>query len=340
MTTRDIALAWRLFEANWYPLAAAGLALALVLAVTDFTLTPGSAAVSFGFVTVYAGFAYYNALKPERCDPKMVFALGSMAQIVMATVVMTPMTYAAAAVNLPLQDALLHRLDLAMGLDWRGYLAFVNDHPLVGMLLTDGYGMIRWPVFVIPVALALGGHYRRLQVFTLAFVLGLIATTIVSAFVPAIGTFYHLGLTAADYPHVHPAAYLEQLRDLPPVRDGTLRQLDLPHLTGLVTFPSFHAASAVLFAWALWPLRWMRIVTVVSNGLMLAATPIHGGHYFIDVAAGIAVAIVAIAAATWASRLVTAHAARALQDVPMPENPVYVFARSVQAGAETAGPRA
>ena len=251
MTTREIALAWRLFEANWIPLAATGLALAFVLTATDFSLTPGSEAVSFGFVVVYAAFAYYNALAPRRCEPWVVFALGSMAQVVMATVIMTPMTYAAAALNLPLQDALLARLDQAMGLDWRSYLAFVNDHPLVGTALTIGYGMIRWPIFVIPVALALAGQYRRLQVFTLAFTLGLVVTTIISAFVPAIGTFYHLGLTAADYPNLNPVAYLEQLRDLPPVRDGTLRRLDLPALTGLVTFPSFHAASAILFAWAL-----------------------------------------------------------------------------------------
>ena len=339
MTTREIALAWRLFEANWIPLAAAGLALALVLATTGFSLTPGSAAVSFGFVTVYTAFAYYNALASHRRDPKVVFALGSTAQIVMATVVMTPMTYAAAALNLPLQDSLLHGLDQAMGLDWRAYLAFVNDHPLIAMVLTDGYGMIRWPVFVIPVALALAGHYRRLQIFTLAFTLGLIATTIISALVPAIGTFYHLGLRAADYPHLNPAAYLEQLRDLPPVRAGTLRQLDLPALTGLVTFPSFHAASAVLFAWALWPMRWMRPIAVVSNGLMLAATPIHGGHYFIDILGGIAVAVAVIAAARWASRIVAAQAAREWQGVPEPDTPVFVFARSARAGAET-GPRA
>jgi PAP2 superfamily len=33
------------------------------------------------------------------------------------------------------------------------------------------------------------------------------------------------------------------------------------------------------------------------NGLMLAATPANGGHYFVDLFAGIAIAVVAIIAA-------------------------------------------
>ena len=36
---------------------------------------------------------------------------------------------------------------------------------------------------------------------------------------------------------------------------------------------------------------------VLTNGLMLLATPIGGGHYFIDVFAGIGIAVLAIAAA-------------------------------------------
>jgi membrane-associated phospholipid phosphatase len=87
------------------------------------------------------------------------------------------------------------------------------------------------------------------------------------------------------------------VRDLAPVRDGTLRHLELFGLAGIVTFPSFHAASAVLYAWALWPLWWMRPIAIIANGAMLASTPIDGGHYFIDLAAGIGVAVLAIAAA-------------------------------------------
>ena len=113
----------------------------------------------------------------------------------------------------------------------------------------------------------------------------LLATTIISALVPAIGVYQQIGLDPATLKNINPGAYLDQLRDLPPTRDGMLRHLDLLDLGGIVTFPSFHAASAMLYAWALWPLRWMRPIALLVNGTMLAATPLNGGHYFIDVIA-------------------------------------------------------
>ena len=66
---------------------------------------------SLGFVAVYAGFAYANARAPARRDPQVMFVLGSTAQVVLVTVVMSPLTYVAAAANFPLQDAnlLAHR---------------------------------------------------------------------------------------------------------------------------------------------------------------------------------------------------------------------------------------
>ena len=138
--------------------------------------------------------------------------------------------------------------------------------------------------------LAAKGLYRRIAEFTFAFGLALIATTLIAALVPAIGVYQQIGLDPASLPNLEAGAYLEQLRDLPPTRDGTLRHLDLLGLAGIVTFPSFHAASAVLYSWALWGARWIRPIVVVANGALLLATPIVGSHYFIDIFAGIAIA--------------------------------------------------
>ncbi|WP_165405695.1 phosphatase PAP2 family protein [Bradyrhizobium genosp. SA-3] len=73
-----------------------------------------------------------------------------------------------------------------------------------------------------------------------------------------------------------------------------MRLLDAFQLGPLLTFPSFHAVSAVLYMWVLWPIRWVRGIGVLWNGVMLAATPIGGGHYFVDVFAGVVVAIASI----------------------------------------------
>ena len=310
MTRREAVIAWRLLELNWIPLLAMCAAFALVVAASSFSFEPVGLAICFAVIAVYAGLAYYNAKMPHRRDPQIVFALGATAQLALVIVIMGPLTYLAAAADFPMQDANLHAIDLMLGLDWRAYLNFVNDHPLLAEWLSAGYSMIKWPILGIPIVLAAAGRFRRLQEFTLAFSLALIVTTVVSAFVPAIGTYYQLGLTAADYPNLYPRAYLDQLRDLPLVRDGSLRYLDLFALTGIVTFPSFHAASAALYAWAFWPVRWARPIGIVANGAMLAGTPIDGGHYFIDLIAGVAVTVLAVMAAKRVSRALEGVAER------------------------------
>ena len=51
------------------------------------------------------------------------------------TALMTPLTYVAGAANFPLQDANLLAIDRALGLDWLGYVEFVNDRPLLATWL-------------------------------------------------------------------------------------------------------------------------------------------------------------------------------------------------------------
>jgi hypothetical protein len=293
----EVQAAWLLFKANWAMLAIIAAAFALGIGFAGFSFNPADLLFSLGFVAVYAAFAHANARSPVRRDPQVMFVLGATAHIVLITVLMAPLTYVAAALNLPLQDANLYALDRMLGLDWRGYVLFVDAHPAVAGALSYGYTMIRWPIFAIPVLLAAIHHYRRLEEFTLAFGLALIVTTIVSALVPAIGVYQQIGLDPATLSHIDPRAYVDQVRDFAPVREGALRHLNLFALAGIVTFPSFHAASAALYAWALWPVRWMRPLALLANGAMLVSTPIVGGHYFVDLVAGVVVAVLAILAA-------------------------------------------
>ncbi|WP_198165005.1 phosphatase PAP2 family protein [Rhodoplanes sp. Z2-YC6860] len=295
-----------MFVVNWIALGAVAAAFGAALLLTGFSVAPRAAIIGGGFVAVYGGFSFFNAFAVKRRDPQVVFVLGNTAQIVLITLLMAPFTYVAAAANFPMADAKLLAIDQFLGLDWLGYVTFVNERPLLATWLDFGYMMIRWPLFIIPVALAASGKFRRLQVYTLAFLIALIVTTIISTMIPAIGVYQQLGVSVTDFQNLNPIAYLGQLRDLPLVRNGSLRALDLDLLSGIITFPSFHAASALLYGWALWGSPWFRPVAIIANLAMLAATPITGGHYFIDVVAGLAVAAVAIVIAKEISRHVAA----------------------------------
>jgi membrane-associated phospholipid phosphatase len=60
---------------------------------------------------------------------------------------------------------------------------------------------------------------------------------------------------------------------------------------GIITFPSFHAALGIIFIAGLWPIPVLRWIGLIVNVLMIAATPVEGGHYFIDVLAGVVIAL-------------------------------------------------
>ncbi|HEY6834444.1 MAG TPA: phosphatase PAP2 family protein [Pseudolabrys sp.] len=305
MLQPDAQAAWRLLSFNWILLGLMALALGLAMALTGFSIAPSSALLPFAIVATYTGVGYYNAFRPHKRDPLVIFILASTGQVLLIPLLMTPMTYIATSAGLPLQDANLAAIDRALGLDWQAYFDFVCSHHTLLSGLVLAYAMIGWPVFGIPVALGFARQYRRIQEFTLAFGLALIITTALAMLLPAIGTYDIATLTRSDAPFTS-SAFLQHLHDFPSLRAGTLHHLDLMKLTGVISFPSFHAAAATLYLWAFWPVRWMRPIAVLANVSMLLATPIGGGHYFIDVFAGMAVAVAAVVAArattTWLLR--------------------------------------
>ena len=294
--------AFRLHAWNWMFLGLSAACFWIGVFVAGLQVTLAGVVYCYGVCCSLGAFAWWRFRRTAPMRLHTTFVIGSLAQVLLTTVIFAPATYVAATFSWPLQDAVLHSFDRALGLEWRAYLDFVNGQPWLGGLLSYGYKMIQWPIFAIPLVLGLCGHVLRLNQFVLAFAMALAVTTVVSAFVPAVAAYAHLGLSPADYGNIRPLADSEHLPDLQQLRAGTFGPLDITQVTGIVTFPSFHAASCLLYAWAFWPVRWLRPITLTANGLMLAATPIDGGHYFIDVFAGLAVAAAAICSAVLISR--------------------------------------
>jgi PAP2 superfamily len=313
MEERETAAVWNLFRLNWILICGVAIAFGLGLLLTDFQVRPQSYLIVLGVAGAYGSFGWRNAGSSTRQNPRIAFPLTAIAQIVVVIPVMTSISYVTTSVNLPLMDATLLAYDRALGFDFRSYLSFINERPWLIWILATGYRAIACWVLVIVVILPLAGYYRRVAEFIGAFTLALISTTCISAVVPAIGVYGELGLTVSDFSNIVPQGYYDTLRDAPLLRDGTLRSLDLLKLVGVLTFPSFHAVSAVLYAWALWPVRRFRPVNLFCNGAMIAATPVGGGHYLVDVIAGVAVAALSIFVSRRVSRAV------AMEGEPVPQ---------------------
>jgi hypothetical protein len=293
----EVMAAWSLFAFNWRLLAGITGVIVASLVTSKFYIQPTGYAAVFAVAGVYWWFGRRGALSSAQTHPKIYFSLIAVAQLALAVPVTATLTYIAASTDLPLQDARLLAWDRALGFDFRTLLDLTYRHRELVPPLAYSYSSIGTQLLIATLVLPLVGHYRRSAEMLCAYVLAILVTTIVSALVPAIGVYGALGLQPSDFPQLEPGGYYDTLRDAPLVRNGELRELSLMHLVGVLTFPSFHAVSAILYMWAFWPLRWVRPLAVIVNVVMLVATPLGGGHFLVDVLAGIAVALVAIGAA-------------------------------------------
>jgi len=89
------------------------------------------------------------------------------------------------------------------------------------------------------------------------------------------------------------------------LRAGADTALGLDDLKGLVSFPGFHAAAAVMLGWGYWSLPWLRWLFLALNVAMtLSAIPI-GGHDLADILAGILVAVLSILCARQSTNVST-----------------------------------
>ena len=211
-------------------------------------------------------------------------------------------SYPVAALSQGFVDATLQRIDVALRFDWLAWYRLVSEHRALQLLGIAAYQSI----YLTPAALlawfAATGRRRDAHHFLAAFWIAAILTLALFHWMPAIGPFALLWKGPIPY---MPTSELWQPDLIPVLRHHGERLVDLGQLRGLVSAPSFHAASGTLYiaaAWRCGPLRW--VLTGITSAMLLS-TPVEGTHYLIDLLLGAAVALVA-----WrlAGALVARHA--------------------------------
>jgi len=178
-------------------------------------------------------------------------------------------------------------LDRAAGLDFRVYLNFINDRPWLIHILSAAYCAITLPIWLIVIALPLTGHYRRTAEFISAFMVSLIATTLISTLIPATGVYGTIGFVQADFPAWCRNPITKHARDSGPAR----RLAQASQSLGIGWRPDVSEFSCHLgysLRRALWPLRWLRPFNLACNGAMLVCERQSRAALFCDVIAGAA----------------------------------------------------
>ncbi|WP_168788359.1 phosphatase PAP2 family protein [Paraburkholderia aromaticivorans] len=199
---------------------------------------------------------------------------------------MCVLSYLCVSVNAPLVERNLVRFDLAVGFDWVAAYQWVQTHPHVLRVLALAYDSGRWQLLTIPFILGLSGRREALSDFFFLLALASILLLVSSTPFPAASAFVYFNI---GDPNV-----VATVSDFAPLRNGTLRAIDLANSQGLVSMPSFHAALAVLFTYSLRRMPWFFGFAAALNLTMIISTPTQGGHYLADVVGGLLLAALTI----------------------------------------------
>ena len=223
--------------------------------------------------------------------------------------------YPLMALPLPLIDAYAASADALLGFHWPAFAELFRFHDNATWGMKIVYRSFSWQPAVVAIALCAASRIDRAWKFVTAAIFGLCITAFVGTLLPSLPAISHFG--------VKPWPLLETVRPDAPayvidqLKSGA-RFIDQPMLAGVIGFPSFHATSAVLFAWALFPIRSLRWPAVFFNIAMLVATVVMGAHYLVDVIAGCAIAIVSILlakkAVSWGAAARPIERLRALEE--------------------------
>lgn len=277
----------------WMIVGAVAATVLIAPAVSNFRLDWSSFAMPAGTCAVLlAGSWFYRT---RRVDPRLASALGCTAQIIAFGAVGAPLSYLAASFDLPLQDGVFDALDRVLGFDWPALFDFVTAQPVLFAVLRVAYVSFTVQASLVVLALAFFRQLLWLRVFVLSFILTALVTIAVAAVLPGVGA-WELHAMPSGPDSTMPIAQ-SSLPVFHALRDGTLRQLVAIGAEGIITFPSLHAAIGLILMVALWPIAGLRWIGIGVNAVMIAATPIDGMHYLVDVIAGLTIAVACVAAA-------------------------------------------
>jgi membrane-associated phospholipid phosphatase len=226
----------------------------------------------------------------------------SSALTVVATVILTRF-------STTFSDDALAEFDRFLGLNWLAVFGVFQRHPTLLEIARLAYQTFYWQFIAIGLILFAFNRVTEGWRFINAWVIGLMASALIFPFFTAAGPYRHFGITPADIPNLGRDAPWITGPVIEAIRAGRSTDV-IGSMGGLISFPSFHTAGAILYIWSCWSLRWIRIPVLIINIGLIASTPVVGAHYLIDLVGGIFVALGAILAS---NRLVTAIERRMAQ---------------------------
>jgi len=198
-----------------------------------------------------------------------------------------------AVLALPLKDSQLNAIDVHMGFTWLGYVRWVNNHFTISLFFTAAYASYNIQGVWLVALLFLRKQSAYAQRFVIISYITGVACALIATVMPAMGAHIFYTIAPEQFQNVSFYSAWDHSHALAALRAPDNHQIAYPG-AGIIMCPSYHAVMAVLLAYISLPFRLLRWVIIPLNITMLLSTPIVGGHYLVDVLAGIALALIAI----------------------------------------------
>ena len=194
-------------------------------------------------------------------------------------------------------DAYLAQADAALGFYWLGASKWLLAHPTLTAIAMPVYRSFGWqPALIFGLLFWSRRDDRAWQLLT-AGLLALVLCVAVFPFAPAEGPFMRSGAKLEDFGPIANIGSLQSGSVIHAVKDEGSRVIGANFKGGLISFPSYHAAAALMFVWATWPLRgWKWLFLALNVGVAASATVV-GNHYLVDILLGLAVGAGSVALA-------------------------------------------
>jgi membrane-associated phospholipid phosphatase len=187
-------------------------------------------------------------------------------------------------------DYFLSQSDSILGFNWIEYATWANNNPLISLIYHQAYYSILWQGVICLTTLAIMRRFTQSYSFLLLAFISLITTILLVWIFPSEGVIPFQNINPKDFPNVDCSGGYIHLPNLHILRAGSLQPVLEGETIGLITFPSFHTVTSLLYMYTFQKIPYLRWPFLFLNILMLAATPLMGGHYITDCIAGVFVA--------------------------------------------------
>ena len=193
-------------------------------------------------------------------------------------------SYLVAELQRPLVDDYLAAADRALGLDWLASYKWVVAHPHIKQGLFVAYGSLIPQIVFLLLFLNFRGRCARGWEMMWLFMVSCMICVAFSGLWPAMGAFGYYNVEPdSNYVHVFKALH-----------NGTLKVMGDSRVEGIIQFPSFHMALAILLTYVARGMPILFLTLLEINILVFISTPAIGGHHFADLWGGIVLALMTI----------------------------------------------